>query len=46
MGGGGGRAFQELIRGVGSEVFLLRMSPPQCSLLACRVRCFVCVIAY
>ena len=46
VGGGGGRGFQELIRGVGSEVFLLRMSPPQCSHLARRVCCFVCVIGY
>ena len=46
VGGGGGRAFQDLIRGVGSEVFLLRISPPPCSHLPRRVRCFVCVIGY
>jgi len=46
VGGGGGRAYPDLIRGVGSEVFLLRVSPPQCARLARRVRCFVCVIAY
>jgi len=46
VGGGGGRAYPDLIRSVGSEVFLLRVSPPQCARLARGVCCFVCVIAY